>query len=473
MASINDFKILHNKCLKYFTYLTDVYKLKRPADTESEKARLGFYIYMLENICETKEISELVDMITDSEFNSFLYGTSSDDFGIDAVYIDDKEKNIYLFNFKYREKFNQQKKQSINETILSTKYINAIINEDTSALIGKPKATADNIIRRLNSSEIYKFRLYVISNDNIELESTDENLGQLRRLYDLEFEPVGLPYISQMMSIRPTPLNATLILDQDAVMSFSEHVLSSSISYITRMRASDLVRITCDNEKLRGEYNIEDLGKLSDAELDFGALFDNVRGFVLKSKYNSNILQSLKNNPSKFFMYNNGITIAAKNIKTQDVNANKKVKITIEDFQILNGGQTLRTIHLLNKESENAIIEYLSKSEILVRVFCVDEDTEAVSKIAEYTNSQNAISNIDLKSLSSEQIDIERYLDGFDIVYARKSGDTGINKNKDYKHKISMEKFGQILFSIKGSPEKATNNKQDIFDKHYKDIFSP
>ncbi len=121
MASINDFKILHNKCLKYFSYLTDTCELKRPANTESEKARLGFYIYMLENICETKEINELVDMITDSEFNAYLHGTSSDDFGIDAVYIDDKEKNIYLFNFKYREKFNQQKKQSINETILSTK----------------------------------------------------------------------------------------------------------------------------------------------------------------------------------------------------------------------------------------------------------------------------------------------------------------------------------------------------------------
>jgi hypothetical protein len=57
-----------------------------------------------------------------------------------------------------------------------------------------------------------------------------------------------------------------------------------------------------------------------------------------------------------------------------------------------------------------------------------------------------------------------------DILYVRKYGDTG-GEDREYKYRISMEKFGQILFSIKGYPEKATNQKQNIFDKYYNDLF--
>jgi hypothetical protein len=165
------------------------------------------------------------------------------------------------------------------------------------------------------------------------------------------------------------------------------------------------------------------------------------------------------------------MTIVSKNIKADEVNARQKVRISIEDFQVLNGGQTLRTLHNFNSQDEKNITEYLSKSEILVRIFSAS-DSDSVNKIAEYTNSQNSISNIDLKSLSTLQIQIEQLLDEHDIIYARKNGDTGINDSKDYQYKISMEQFGQILFAIQGNPEKSSNQKQHIFGKYYDDIFS-
>tara|TARA_Y100000815_G_scaffold92715_1_gene81784 strand:+ start:18393 stop:19151 length:759 start_codon:yes stop_codon:yes gene_type:complete len=150
--------------------------------------------------------------------------------------------------------------------------------------------------------------------------------------------------------------------------------------------------------------------------------------------------------------------------------ASRKVQITIKDLQVLNGGQTLRTIHNFNREDKDNILS-LSNSEILVRVFKTTIDQKLTNKIAEYTNSQNSISNIDLKSLTSEQIQLEQYLDEHNIVYSRKSGDTGLSLDKHYELKISMERFGQILFAIKGNPEKASNQKKQIFDKYYDDIF--
>lgn len=170
-------------------------------------------------------------------------------------------------------------------------------------------------------------------------------------------------------------------------------------------------------------------------------------------------------------MYNNGLTLTANDIISEDTNANKKVKITIKDFQVVNGGQTLRTIHRFNKIDKDNITKYLSNCEVLLRIFKTVSTNNVRNKIAEFTNSQNAISNVDLKSLSTEQIQIEQYLDDNDIIYARKVGDTGITASKDYKYKISMEKFGQILFSIAGFPEKASNRKKQLFDKYYNEIF--
>lgn len=313
--------------------------------------------------------------------------------------------------------------------------------------------------------------MYVISNEDMDVDVNDHAIRQLKTTYDLEVTPVGLSYISDILSIRPVPVNATVIIEPDALMSYSEHSLSSSISYIARLKCSEIIRITCNDSMLRDKYNIEDLEPLSKVTLDFGTLFDNVRGFVVNSKYNKNIGRSLKEEATRFFMYNNGITMVAKSINTSQVNANKKLKVEIQDFQILNGGQTVRSIHNFNSLDENNIDEHLSKSEILVRIFVADRSTDTVNRIAEFTNSQNAISPSDLKSLSSEQIALEQYLDEHDIIYARKTGDTGTSKTKKYKHKISMVKFGQLLLAISGSPEKTSNQKKQIFGSFYDTLF--
>jgi len=312
-------------------------------------------------------------------------------------------------------------------------------------------------------------KLYVVSNEAIEISRDDANLRRLEKMYDLEVIPFGLPKINELLSIRPEPINAELIISDDAIMSYSESSMSSSKSYIIRLSLSEVIRITSNNYDMRNEYNIEDSSELANVDLEYNVLFDNVRGFVQKSKYNNNIERTLKEESTKFFMYNNGLTIIAKSIKADPINANKRVKLKIEDFQVLNGGQTLRTIHNFNSQDKDNINNFLSNSEVLVRIFTTND--EYINKIAEYTNSQNSISSVDLKSLSKEQIELEQFLDEHNIIYARKTGDTGLSNDKNYTHKISMEKYGQILYSLNGFPEKATNQKKQIFDKYYNDIF--
>lgn len=470
MANINDFKLIGKKSSRYFDLLAVELGKSFPEITQIQKERLGFYLFILENFTDKREILELADLVTDTEFNKIIFNDNFEDFGVDAVYINEEDNTISLFNFKYREKY-KTTKQSINETILTTKFLNILVTEDTTGLQSKVlKQTREILSKLIDSKETWKLQLYIISNEDFDLEK-DQTLKHLEHAYGLEIHSIGLNKICEYISLRPKPINAELIIENDAIMSFSESTISSSKSYILRLTLDEVIRITCNNEELRNKHNLEKVSELSSAELDYSVLFDNVRGLVLKSKYNNNISSTLKKDPTKFFMYNNGLTITSKDIIAEPVNANKKVRLSIKSLQVLNGGQTLRTIHNFNSDDRKNIEEYLSKAEVLVRVFKASTEDNLNNSIAEYTNSQNSISSIDLKSLRSEQLNLEQYLDEHNIIYSRKSGDIGLDENKNYTHKISLEKFGQILFSIKGHPEKASNQKKMIFDKYYDEIF--
>jgi uncharacterized protein YdcH (DUF465 family) len=475
MATANDFKILSQISLHYFETLIreDVDTaalLKLQALPLHQKSRLGFYILALEQLSHLSDYTDIADHIIDSEFNQLLYSDFSDDFGVDAVVIDDDAKHIKLFNFKYRENF-KVGSQAVNDTILSTKYLNAIYNADFSDMTGKPLKLANVIKRCHQSNDVWRTTLYVVSNEDCNSTHINGHLRQLQDSYDLGIISIGLNEISDLISLRPSPVNAAMMLDPEAVMSFTENPLDSSKSYIFRLSLAELVRITSKDSGLRMEYNLEDLSKLSATSLDSSVLFDNVRGFVLKSKFNSNIADTIKTSPTKFFMYNNGLTLIATDIISQVTNSRNKVKVDLSNFQVLNGGQTLRTVHDFNNADVNNISEYLCKAEVLVRIFKTQNHSELNSKIAEYTNSQNTISNIDLKSLRKEQINLEQYLQGHDILYSRKTGDTGSKKDRSYRIQISMEKFGQILMTYGGQPEKAVNAKKSIFDKLYDHFF--
>ncbi|MDD9176106.1 abortive phage resistance protein [Aliivibrio finisterrensis] len=471
VASLNDFKLLNIKCKKYFDLYSKGAKFVNVPERDKLKERFGFYLFMLESLCDEKDLDRISDIITDTEYNAYLMNERHNDQGIDALYINDENKEIMLFNFKFREAFKPGQMQSSNDAFVSTKLVNCILNGNSEGLEGKLKHLVEQAIDKLNTNDVWKMSLYMLSNEPVPINEDETAIQQLKDFYDMEVISVCLPQIKTMMSIRPKPIVAELIIDNDALMSYSENSISTSKSYIVRLNAADIIRITCKNPELRNNYNCERIEVLAKERIDYSVLFDNVRGFVQKSKYNEAIAKSLKEEPSKFFMYNNGMTIVAEGIKAEPVNGNKKIRITINDFQVLNGGQTLRTLHNFNALDELNITDYLSKSEVLVRIFNAS-NSDAVNKIAEYTNSQNSISNVDLKSLSTLQIQLEQLLDEHDIIYSRKNGDTGMNDSKEYRYKISMEQFGQILFAIQGNPEKSSNQKQHIFGKYYDEIFS-
>lgn len=470
MATLNDYKLLEQKCIRIFDML-NIEELKTRCFTQKDKARFGFYYYVIQNFTSFSELDDITDCICDTDFNTRIFDDPQSDEGIDAICIDDEQKEISIFNFKYRDSFNPYKEQSKNETWQSSKFFSCILTENIATLSVRMKTFAERILECYRSTDIWKTTLYVVSNENKELSVKDNVVTQMQDMYDLQVIPVGLNQIAPFLSSSHKEIDAMIVIPNDAVMSFTEYELASSKSYVVRMSLSELIRITCNDESLRNFYNIENLDQLKTTDIDFNVLFDNVRGYILKSKFNSNIEKTLDEDPTKFFFYNNGLTIVAENITSTTVNGYKKLKLEIKNFQVLNGGQTLRTIHQFNRKSDANLTKSIVKAEVLVRILNVT-DPNLKNCIAEYTNSQNAIDLIDLKSLRKEQLDLEAFFMGHKILYARKKGQTDLTLS-DAKFQIGIQRLGQILTStVRLRPEESSNKKKEIFSTYYDELFT-
>lgn len=359
MANLNDYKLLSRICQRHFEMASKIVPQLGTVKGLSEKQieRYGFYYLVLQHFTGVADYSVLTELITDQEFNSAFFSDKVSDEGVDAVYIDEEDHNVYIFNFKYREKFNIDKEQSKNEAIASSKFFSMIINESNTLPHGKLKSRLDDIIERNKGNELWNTEFFIVSNENVTLDENDNDLIQFSKQYGCKIRPIALNEIKEFTSDEPNNINASLIVSKEDVMSFKENSLVSDVSYIVHLPLTELIRITANDPAIREKYNIEDESELSSVNIDMHVLYANVRGLIENSKYNTNIENTLDNCPEKFFFYNNGITIVADEIKAEEVNSHKKLKLELKNFQVLNGGQTLRTIHAYNRINKNNISE--------------------------------------------------------------------------------------------------------------------
>lgn len=463
MANINDFKLVNKYSKDYFKNIKTNNKIN-----ESQNKRLGFYLLILECVTGNPNLDDLQDSIIDTEFCKLVYNEQNNDYGIDAVYIDEEQKIIKLFNFKFRENFKKNRGQKEGNILDSSKFLMKLNSGNFDGVDSRTRKKLERIQSHFDSEEIWKTELYLVSNDNIALSADNNTINDFKDVYDIIVKPITLDDVVSYISERPDDLSAEFIIDSNSVLTYEENPLESQKSYLVKLPLSTLVRITCSDPEKRKNKSMSDISDLRNVQLELGVLYDNVRGYLGNTKFNKRILDTLKEDPSKFFMYNNGITITAQNIIMQSINGRKKYSCKIEGFQVVNGGQSLRTIYEYKKEDFNET--NLATAEVLVRLFKTEFDEELTNNIAEYTNSQNAISAVDLKSISNLQIQIEKYLESENILYIRKAGNVK-PKDKVFTYRITMERLAQIIYSYNKFPDRSTNQKSQLFEKYYDDIF--
>ncbi len=205
-------------------------------------------------------------------------------------------------------------------------------------------------------------------------------------------------------------------------------------------------------------------------------LFDlNVRYSLGKTDASSAMSKTLRdpNESRLFFAYNNGMTILCDDFEILDG------RIIIKAPQIVNGCQTTVTLYL-NRSDIN------ESTSVLVRF--INSQTEELSlKIAESTNTQNAVTHRDLRANDAIQRILQSKFDDLDppIKYIRKRGEwKKLNKKEKQKYHIKGQRYNKIenvdiaksFLSFMGKPIEARTKSKLLFvtrdDGFYHEIFS-
>jgi len=148
------------------------------------------------------------------------------------------------------------------------------------------------------------------------------------------------------------------------------------------------------------------LGKLYD-KYGLSLLDSNVRSYLKKTqKVNKGIWQTINESPSEFLAYNNGLSTVATGGIIKKTNDKYCKIISLNDWQIVNGGQTTATIH-------EALNDKLELQDVLVPVKLtiiknINTNFDLVQSISLYANTQTAINKSDLSSNDPYYIDLDR-----------------------------------------------------------------
>lgn len=447
--------------------------------TEKKKEEFGFYFTVLAKR-HLLDIEDVGKLIIDDHYLDKVHNIKNTDLGIDAVFIDNENSKIFLYNFKYKEtyKAGQIDGSTVSDVSHFLQSLFSLVNKrkkqplsdkyDLKDYTEKTKCVLKELVEIL-VDETAKFKIEVVLVANVEKRIVIKN--DISRAY----KSLGVHEINQIVIddvyptiIRKSNLECKIHLVSDEKFTYTENK-SKNDTIILPMKIVDLVRIS----DKRPIFKMDPLAKYNDTkpEFDFLVIDENVRGFIPlnKSAFNSEIIKTLTNDPTLFFLYNNGITIIADNVIETDSHYGG-LEYELVNYQVVNGGQTIRSVYQFISETDKWI-EHLSKARVLVKIIKIDNKIVRPEKIAEYTNSQNPISTVDIKTIDTLQIQLEKYLNENNIGYVRKVGDYDFDYSH-YSKNITMLKLGQLIFSHMGNPHKASNTRSRIFGKDYNNVFN-
>jgi hypothetical protein len=140
-------------------------------------------------------------------------------------------------------------------------------------------------------------------------------------------------------------------------------------------------------------------------------LEQNVRTFLqAKTKVNTGIIRTLETQPEMFFAFNNGLTATAAGITTDRLADGSLGISTIENLQIVNGGQTTASILYASDSQRRERRADLSRVFVQMKLSVVNPERleEIVPKISRFANTQNKISEADFFSSHPVHLVLQR-----------------------------------------------------------------
>ena len=223
-----------------------------------------------------------------------------------------------------------------------------------------------------------------------------------------------------------------------------------------------------------GKVPVSELARLMDSHGD-RLLERNIRRYLglHGNRVNEAIARTLRSTAecSNFYFYNNGITLICDRF---DYNAlqPENHKVRVEGLQIINGGQTSKTIQSTLAQLADQLPHTgsgLDSAFVLVRLYQVPRESAAfVQTITYATNSQNPVDLKDLRSNDERQKQLELSVRDLGYEYRRQRSEGALTVN-DIPVGVAAE---AVLSVWRQKPQLAKFRTAEHFGKLYDLIFA-
>jgi hypothetical protein len=322
-----------------------------------------------------------------------------DDNGLDALYYDEKSKILWIIQSKWISK--AEGEPDTGEVSKFTKGIRDLIDLKLDRFNDKVKDKEDEIIDALNNPLIkIKIVLAYTGQDKLSIHSERlikdllEELNDTSDLAQYVNFSLTLAHRALVNTLDGSPVNADLILTNWGKIDEPYNAIYGIVG------ACDLANIWKENR-----HRI---------------FSENIRDFIGFSDVNEDIIETIKEDPEKFYYFNNGVTALCKSISKKPLGGNDRNigYFIAHDFKIVNGAQTVGSLGTLidsNRES-------LEKIRVFIKLISLENCPEDFGvQVTKATNTQNKIDKKDFVSLDPEQerIKIELALENINYHYKR------------------------------------------------------
>lgn len=388
------------------------------------------------------ELSEAYSILTDG----------GGDAGIDAIYVgdtNDLELPVTIFQGKYKRNLEIDSNFPANEVqkVITTIWTIFDRDKDINTINPTLKAEIEEIRSLISDGYIPVVKVVLFNNGLTWNEEGQQHLTNANFPKDqVEFEHFNHENIV------------------DFIQSTKEIKASLKLTGESFVENFNFKRV------LIGKVNVVEIANLFRNHGD-GLLEKNIRRYLglNRNRVNEAIQETLLgDNKDNFYFKNNGITMVSRKFSYNALQE-KNWDIIAEDLQIINGGQTCKTIE---QTIENNADKDFSQVYVLIRLYelSADEDNESlINEITLATNSQNPVDLSDLRSNDIVQRTLETDIKILGYNYRRKKDITSTNDAI-----IPLSVAAQAIYAIwREKPHVAKFKRKELFGNLYNDVFKP
>lgn len=218
---------------------------------------------------------------------------------------------------------------------------------------------------------------------------------------------------------------------------------------------------------LVGKVNVTEIASLFETHGD-ALLERNIRRYLGLNKNRVNeAIQStlLSNKRDNFYFYNNGITMVCSRFSYNALQA-ADWSVRIDDLQIINGGQSCKTIQQTIKQ--NPTVDY-SQVYVLVRIYELAGDgiDDLITDVTIATNSQNPVDLRDLRA--NDEIQRRLEIDIKELGYSYKRKKDSVTMGDVIPSSVAAESIYAIW---RMKPHQAKFKRTELFGKFYYEVFN-